>query len=650
MASYLERLALLSGHLGEEAYEDHQVFLELLKSITSIVREAEDAGAPDLSQIIERVAEIFDDAVYWAYSGYSDHFDFLPSFAHSLKIPLIKDTLVIKTLGGGEMSMEALAAWDKVKHIIDRHQPPNLAFDAAIDAQRPRPWPETPHPHPKTTRLSLFRKDITPSSTDATPLARTIYQARCEVAADTVACPVSAAIATDASILALIGGSETITQGSNLTIYFLDEQTGVNENGKGAERIVSSGGFRYMVLDPRLSEAAHDVAVDTAHKLALIADRHRIKSFSSGGNSAFDGWTPARGDNVHTMNSGKYDGPLAVLPDGRIARAGKGGVAIWDFNTLETHQGGGRVGTGTLKVDVSWRDDGGSGIERSIGSAPSATITFTQAKLTPAIWHHHAPTGHMLCAESSFNGSKSGCYALDLEGGGKTAARFLGHGANVKAFSTSAGDANVFLTACADGYARLYDVRHPLPAMTLDSGGSSEICEAAVFVHPDGIPTVFTGGHRRHNIKTWDIRARALVYELSTGNNAVHTLTWDDHRAMLYAGTECFNMDRHGNTHGYRAAHIPRWAQLRPEERIGRDEDEDRNGDGHKGMGEDDDDYDSAEETDDEHCWPKEALHNEKTFGYAYDAGEHVLLRYRFKEDADPNVLPAYGQASTGRW
>lgn len=245
-----------------------------------------------------------------------------------------------------------------------------------------------------------------------------------------------------------------------------------------------------MALDPGLSETAHGVAVDDTRKLAFIADKHRIKSFSWGGSVAFDGRMPARGDNVHTMNSGKYDGPVAVLPDGRIARAGKGGAAIWDLSTLETHQGGGRVGTSTLRVDVSWRDDGGSGIERSTGSTPSTTILFAQADLAPAIWHRHAPTGHMLCAEGSLIESKPGCYALDLGAGGRTAARFLGHGANVNAFSTSAGDPNVFVTACADGYARFYDVRHPLPVMTINSGGSSEICEAAMLVHPDGIPSM----------------------------------------------------------------------------------------------------------------------------------------------------------------
>ena len=36
-------------------------------------------------------------------------------------------------------------------------------------------------------------------------------------------------------------------------------------------------------------------------------------------------------------------------------------------------------------------------------------------------------------------------------------------------------------------------------------------------------------------MKAWDIRARAAVYELATGNNAVRALSWDAKRSALYA-------------------------------------------------------------------------------------------------------------------
>ncbi|OJT15006.1 hypothetical protein TRAPUB_8449 [Trametes pubescens] len=507
-----------------------------------------------------------------------------------------------------------------MKHIYNRHKPGYFGLDEENDEQKPKEWPDTLHPHPKTTRLSLFHESIPTSITDATPLARTIYQARCEVAADTVACPLAAAISTDASTLAVVGAGACSNGNNNLTIYFLDEQTGSNGNDKQGQSISDSGGFRYMALDPGLSDG-DEVAVDTMHKLALIADKTRIKSFAWGSDVAFSGWTPARGANVHTMNSGKYSGPVAALPGGRIARAGSGGVAIWDLSTLETHQGGRRVGPGSVKYtfEDSCRDDGGSGTERSTGSPPSTTIAFAEAGYSPSVWQLHTPTGYMLCSGGD------GCYMLDLEGGGKITISFEGrYGGNVNAFSTSAGDANMFVTACADGYARLYDIRHPKPVATVGSGGygeEREICRGAALVHPDGIPTVFTGGGQSQSVKMWDIRAHALVYELATGNTAVHTLTWDDRRSTLYAGTECEYMDYRGNTYGYRGAHLPRWARDPPEpEHMPPEE-----GDEDDEM--DDDDYDSAEESDDEHFWPKKAAHNEKAFGYAYDAGEHVFRK-----------------------
>lgn len=41
--------------------------------------------------------------------------------------------------------------------------------------------------------------------------------------------------------------------------------------------------------------------------------------------------------------------------------------------------------------------------------------------------------------------------------------------------------------------------------------------------------------------------------------------------------------------------------------------------------------------------WPDRALHVENAFGYAYDAGSHVMLSYRFKEQPELDVLPDYG-------
>ena len=47
----------------------------------------------------------------------------------------------------------------------------------------------------------------------------------------------------------------------------------------------------------------------------------------------------------------------------------------------------------------------------------------------------------------------------------------------------------MFVTACSDGYARLFDVRRPLPVLTFDTGMQREACADVVLVHPDGIPS-----------------------------------------------------------------------------------------------------------------------------------------------------------------
>ncbi|KAI0351720.1 hypothetical protein OH77DRAFT_1429291 [Trametes cingulata] len=628
MPTYLERLDRLDKLLG--GFKPHgaqDVFLDLLKSITAVVREADEAGDPELPTVVERAGDLFDKAINWAYTD--GHFDFVPSYAHSIDSPPVKDSLSVETRRAKQAAAHFVAAFEKMFFGSASNEP-----IAVPETHLSKSWTDTPHPHPKTTRLSRFRAGITTSATDATPTAQMIYQARCEVAADTTPCPVDAAIAADGSALAIIQQGGWKHREPILTIYLLADQQNAPSADRDAAEIHSYGGFHSMVLEPGLSQVATEVAMDTPRRLALVADSHRVKTFSWGdGDVAFNGWTPARGKNVHTVKSAGYDGPLAALPGGRVARAGKGGAALWNLDELETHKGGKRVGRGKFDAEHTWRENDGD-IELSTGSAPSSTVAFAQTTLVPAAWHFHEPTGHMLCGESGHKSKKYGCYAVDLEHGGKTAARYVGHGGNVIAFSSSAGDPHVFATACGDGYARLFDVRHPLPVMTLDSGKSSEFCLTVQLIHPDGIPTVFTGSDRYQAVKTWDVRARSLVYELGTGNTSVRALSWDAQHTTLYATTECDYMDRLGYTHGYRAAHIPGWAKKVPEEEPERTEEDEYD--------EDEDDWDG------EHCWPERAPHEERYFGYAYDAGEHVLLRYQFKEDPDPTVLPDYGRASMG--
>ncbi|TBU44306.1 hypothetical protein BD309DRAFT_1080140 [Dichomitus squalens] len=646
MSSYLQQLDHLANRIAQ--YNDprkHDPYLDLLKEVAAVVREADTRGAPNLTEIVEKAGAIYDSAINWAY-GDGD-FDFLPSYAHTPDAPPIKDPLHRFGFGAGP-AIELL-------RIIDSMRVNGAGPLSATQREEfvPPPWTKSQPPHPKSTRLSRFRDNVRPSATDATPLARTIYQARCEVASDSIPCPVNAAIASDSSVLAIAGKGGWKNRDPVLSLYLLDEGSAEQGGGPAGARSSQSLDWRCMNIDPGLSEVAYQIALDTPRKLALVADSHRIKSFCWGqsGGVEFEGWSPTQGNNVHTLDSDRYRGPLAVLPNGRVVRAGKGGFALWNIDELPTHKGGRRVGRGKYSDD-SWRDNDNGEIERSTGTTPTTTVKFAGAgdeTFAPDSWHLHDPSGHMLVGENGRDSAgRYGCYAIDLEQGGRKVARYLGHGGNaIEGFSTSAGDANVFATAGADGYARLYDVRHPLPVITIDSGKLSEFCTSVQLVHPDGIPTLFTGGDKSQSVRCWDIRAQAVVYELSTGNNSVCTLSWDAKRDVLYATTECDYMDRLGSTHGYRHARIPRWAQLCPEDHE-RENDglEEEDVDMQDDEEYDGDEYDSMEDDDDENNWPKDAYHNETFFGYAYDAGEHVLLRYAFKEDPDLQELPEYGQAS----
>jgi len=57
---------------------------------------------------------------------------------------------------------------------------------------------------------------------------------------------------------------------------------------------------------------------------------------------------------------------------------------------------------------------------------------------------------------------------------------------------------------------------------------------------------------------------------------------------------------------------------------------------------------DNEEDSDDgdERCWPTDAWHGEDAFEYTFDAGEHRIYRYAFKENPDTSVVPEYGDAT----
>ena len=121
---------------------------------------------------------------------------------------------------------------------------------------------------------------------------------------------------------------------------------------------------------------------------------------------------------------------------------------------------------------------------------------------------------------------------------------------------------------------------------------------------------MFTGGEDSQGIKLWDIRNKQCVYELSTGNTGVSTLIWNSKCATLYASTGCPYVDRRGFWHGYRTVRDPALPKDRrsPEWRGGR--------------------YRGRVFDEHDRYWPTGARHDERSFGYIYDAGDHSLCTY----------------------
>ena len=122
----------------------------------------------------------------------------------------------------------------------------------------------------------------------------------------------------------------------------------------------------------------------------------------------------------------------------------------------------------------------------------------------------------------------------------------------------------------------------------------------------------------------WDLRARSLVYDLSTGNNAVQSLAWDSDGNSLYAATDCPYVDRHGNHHDYRYAKVPK--KNRP---VKKDDVEMEHDDGDEELSDREFDSEDSDFEDDNECtaWPKNAYHDENYYGHLFDSGEHRLCK-----------------------
>ncbi|KAF7973198.1 hypothetical protein HWV62_15779 [Athelia sp. TMB] len=594
---------------GEREFEAARRRLDArLRAVCAIVREAEAAGARDLAAVLVRAGALLD-ATIEELCGDDEYYDWLPSFAHR-EGELVDD---LNGLGLSPFAVHGLFA------IMRNYGGPaqNLAIEDVPGYQQP--WSTTPRPHSKASRLARFWAGTPPfSPTPAHPAASAIYSALCETTSAGICNPGRLRLAAGGGALALVQGGGWTDRSAVLSHWDLAGGAALADL-----RDIAVG----------LEGMVYHSAVEDARRLVWVADEARVKSFAWPARDPEAGrWDQPAALPVHTLQA-PCGGPLHATRD-HLFRAGKGFVASWKIDALYTHGPDGEdLMGGYMEGHGSDDEEEENEPEWSKGSAATVRIKLDDAALEPTHWHPHPSTaGHMLCVSDPGESSSYTVHVVDL-GSGKIVDRYLGHGGEVQDISTSAADPNVFVTAANDGYARLFDVRHRLPVLTLNVSKSSDGCDAAVLCHPNGIPSIFTGTDKTEHITLWDVRTKTACYELATGNNAVRSMAWDANHNTLYAATECNYIDRVGNHHDYRRAKIP---EDQRRGYVAADEDEDVTDD------EADSDY---SDNGGERAWPKKAFHGEGYWGHTFDAAKHTIFKYHFKGDADIDVVPEYGEA-----
>ncbi|KAG8729905.1 hypothetical protein FRC11_007772 [Ceratobasidium sp. 423] len=478
----------------------HDEFIPIFKDVCALIREAELANAPYLAELTKLTGDILNNELRYALGGDSEDemglFTLMPSWAH--------DDL-------GDRPMIGIKMGDNFHFFIELFRPmfaEGVTGDFIRNQYRKDPWHPSMKRHPKSTRMARFRPDLpslTPTSENS--ITASILDARCEVFPSPCVCPIKFHISP--SCLALLGTAGYKNRSPYLEYIILT---------KPMEPLVDFPDD-YSV-GPGLAGVASHAAIDDSRRLIFVGDNHRVKSYEWGSTEEIH----KKPRPVHTLDSESAKGAMTLLPNGSLARAGKGGASVWDLQAIPTHGPNGKAIIGeTVQEFDSWRDE--SEIERSSGSLPSSRIKFfDHPNFEPNLWQPLISNpSQMLCAERARRSGNYNCIGIDLETG-KTASCYLGHGDEIT----------------------------------------------------------------------------------------------------------CSYMDRVGGHHDYRYAKIPKSQRSD----YGDDEDEDE------------DDEDAG--TDGQRCWPKDAWHTEDYFGYLFDAGDHSIIRYTFKEDPNPSVVPLYGNASVG--
>ena len=500
-----------------------QTFLDTLTQIVAVIRDAEVAHYDGLLLLVEKVDDILNEASLFAsdevgpYEG-----TYVPSFAHFSNEGFIMDTshdgkfcaytilsklpshLSIIYLAYGFLTQVLPFMKELYRKyglspvcLISLFLLMNIAFIGTevvvrnpdeVFLELPKPWKKTVRPHPLSTPCARFKEPLTNwVVTNSNERATSVLQARCEIGSGDIHSPIDMVLSSNGNVLALssMGGWKNRTP--YLWYYLPNHEDDYDFLKKHS-------------ITADLASSLDNIFLDERKHLMFVADYNRVKSYRYNLPSGTDRVAKAKG--VHTMNSSNYAGPITLLGSDRLLRAGKGSVAIWELDALQTHGESGKdiIGDKIDEDDMeTWRDDP-EDIEPSTGSSLSATIKLEGCKSArdgdgPEIknWHQHPSNANVLLCGMDAESSNNFCHAYDFQVEGKIVARYLGHGGAVEGFSTSPlSNPHVFLTRCSDGHARLYDLRHPLPTMTIACTRELEPIGAAVIAEPDGIPCMFS--------------------------------------------------------------------------------------------------------------------------------------------------------------
>ena len=398
------------------------------------------------------------------------------------------------------------------------------------DATGPPVYKSLRRPEANTSRLArfVFTGDL---ATYNVPVASAIQRAQVEIAAKPIGDTCGLLVAPQGIVRLGTGGYKS--RDPLLSI--------VPRGDKGFDLAATK------IQPLKLTHAAYHLVYEPSRRLLFLTDSSRIKSYRLDD----DG----RALPVHTFRAD--NGPLVLSEDGSIlfefSRRGGRTAQAWRLDDQPTHGADGRslVGKrmGSYELDsasaamnepngTALRDiESSSQIERSRGSKRSFTLTVKDCwigRCTDVVRNNQifAATGRDV-------------FSVDLQGQ-RVVAHFVGHGGDISFINPIGTREDAFMTSSRDGIVRLYDSRSPFANMSLvgmrdsavgwhvDAGGQQ--C-AFSGTEPAEMSVVFVGGWDSAGIHCFDLRAKAVLYELSTGNGSVSRLRYDNASSTLVAAT-----------------------------------------------------------------------------------------------------------------